>query len=168
MVKPIFLSHHMTDSLMEAMERMFNEHLPSTEGQRLHHRDPEEFYWKESGDDNSSFSHEFDPFGTSHKGHGGVRHAEFDNPRGRCRAHGCRVRFEDKEFEDLDREEGSDENPFANEGMFGRRHQHRHTDFENRDRYHGRHHGNDADNIARVKLDIPKFIRKESRDEYLN
>ena len=36
--------HHMADSLMEAMERMFNEHLPSTEGQRLHHRDPEEFY----------------------------------------------------------------------------------------------------------------------------
>jgi hypothetical protein len=35
--------HHMADSLVEAMERMFNERLPMTGGQRLHHPDPEEF-----------------------------------------------------------------------------------------------------------------------------
>jgi hypothetical protein len=87
---------------------------------------------------------------------------------GRRRAHGCRVRFEDEESEDHDHEEGSDENPFANDGMFGRRHHHRHADFENRDHYHGRHHRNDPNQIVRVKLDIPKFTRKESADEYLN
>jgi hypothetical protein len=52
--------------------------------------------------------------------------------------------------------------------MFGRRHHHRHADFENRDHYHGRRHRNDPDHIARVKLDIPKFTWKESADEYLN
>jgi hypothetical protein len=34
------------------------------------------------------------------------------------------------------------------------------ADFEDRDRYHGRRHTNDPDNIARVKLDIPKFTGK--------
>jgi hypothetical protein len=52
--------------------------------------------------------------------------------------------------------------------MFGRHHHHRHADFEDRDRYHGRCHRNDRDNIAQVQLDIPKFTRKESADEYLN
>jgi hypothetical protein len=35
---------HMADSLMEAMERVFNECLPMTRGRRLHHRNQEEFY----------------------------------------------------------------------------------------------------------------------------
>jgi hypothetical protein len=129
---------------MEAMERVFNECLPMTRGRRLHHRNQEEFYWEESGDENSGFGH--------------VR---------RC-AHGRRVRFEDEEFEDRDHGEGSDENPFANDGMLGRRHHHRHADFEDRDRYHGHRHRTDPDNIAWVKLGIPKFTGKESVDEYLN
>jgi hypothetical protein len=33
---------------LEAMERMFNEHLPTTGGRRLHHRDLEEFNREES------------------------------------------------------------------------------------------------------------------------
>jgi hypothetical protein len=37
---------------------------------------------------------------------------------------------------------------FANDGMFGRRHHHRHADFENRDHYHGRRDRNDPDHIA--------------------
>jgi hypothetical protein len=52
--------------------------------------------------------------------------------------------------------------------MFGRRHHHRHADFENRDHYHGCGHRNDPNYIGRVKLDIPKFIGKESAYEYLN
>jgi hypothetical protein len=32
--------HHMADSLVEAMERMFNEHLPAIGDRRLHCRDP--------------------------------------------------------------------------------------------------------------------------------
>jgi hypothetical protein len=87
--------HHMANSLMEAMERMFNE--------------------------------------CSH---------------GRRRAHGRRVRLEHEEFEDHNRGEGSDENPFANDGMLGRSHHHPHADFEDRDCYHGRRHRNDPDNIA--------------------
>jgi hypothetical protein len=160
--------HHMADSLVEAMERMFNERLPMTGGQRLHHPDPEEFNREESRDEKSSFGHEFDPFGDGCRGYGDGRCVDFDNPCGRRRAHGRRVRFEDEEFEDHDREEGSDENPFANDGMFGRRHHHRQAIFEDRDRYHGRCHRNDPNNIARVKLDIPKFTGKESADEYLN
>jgi hypothetical protein len=158
----------MADSLVKAMERMFNERLPMTRGRRLHHRDPEEFYREESGDENSGFIHGFDPFGDGRRGYGDGRRADFDNPRGRRCTHGRRVRFEDEEFEDHDCEEGSDENPFANDGMLGRRHHHWHADFEDRDRYHGWRHRNDTDNIARVMLDIAKFTRKESADEYLN
>jgi hypothetical protein len=116
--------YHMVDSLVEAMERMFNERLPATGGQRLHHRDPEEFYREESRDENSGFGHEFDLFGDGHRGYGGGRRADFDNLRGRHRAHGRQVKFEDEEFEDHERDEGSDENPFGNDGMFGRRHHH--------------------------------------------
>jgi hypothetical protein len=147
---------------------MLNERLPATGGRWLHHRDPKEFNCEESGDENSGFGHEFDPFGDDHRGYGDSRHADFNNLRGRRRAHGRQVRFEDKEYEDRDREEGSDENPFANDGLFGRCHHHWHANFEDRDRYHGRRHRNDPDNIARVKLDIPKFTRKQSADEYLN
>jgi hypothetical protein len=103
---------------------MFNERLPMTGGRRLHHHGPEEFYREESGDENSSFGHEFDPFDDGCRGYGGVRRVDFNNPRGRRRAHGCRVRFEDEEFEDHDHDEVSDENPFADEGMFGRHHHH--------------------------------------------
>jgi hypothetical protein len=34
--------HHMADSLVEVMERMFIECLPTIGARRLHHRDPEE------------------------------------------------------------------------------------------------------------------------------
>jgi hypothetical protein len=160
--------HQMTDSLVGAMERMLNERLPVTRGQRLHHCDPNEFNREESGDENFGFGHEFDPFGDGRRGYGDGHHTNFDNLHGRRRAHGRRVRFEDEESEDHDREEGSDENPFPNDGMFGRRHHHRYADFENRDHYHGRCHRNDQDHNSRVKLDIPKFTGKESVYEYLN
>jgi hypothetical protein len=80
--------HHMADSLVEAMERMFNERLSVIGGRRLHHRDLEEFYREESGDENSSFGHEFDPFGDGRRSYGDGHHADFDNPRGRHHAHG--------------------------------------------------------------------------------
>ena len=81
--------HHMADSLMETMERMFNERLPTTGGRRLHHHDPEEFNREESGDENSSFDHEFDPFGDGRRGYGDGHHTNFDNLHGRRSAHGC-------------------------------------------------------------------------------
>jgi hypothetical protein len=80
--------HHMADSLMEAMERMFNERLPMTGGQRLHHRDPEEFNCEESGDKNSGFGHELNPFCDGHRDYGDGRRADFNNSRGRHHAHG--------------------------------------------------------------------------------
>jgi hypothetical protein len=133
---------------MGAMERMFNERMPATGGRRLHHRGLEEFYREESGDENSGFGHEFKPFGDGRRGYGDGHRGDFNNPHGRRRAHGRRVQVEDEEFEDHDREEGSDENPFANDEMFGRRHHHRHANFEDRDCYHGQRHRNDLDNIA--------------------
>jgi hypothetical protein len=76
------------------------------------------------------------------------------------------VRFEDEEFED--HEEGSDvENPFGCGGRFDRRHHHRHADFEDRGFHRGHRHYDEPDNIARVKLSIPKFTGKENADEYL-
>jgi hypothetical protein len=76
------------------------------------------------------------------------------------------VRFEDEEFKD--HEEGSDvENPFGRGGRFDRRHHHRRADFEDRAFHSGRRHYDDPDNIARVKLSIPKFTGKENADEYL-
>jgi hypothetical protein len=108
----------------KAMERMFYERLPMIGGLRLHHRDPKEFNYEESEDENSVFGHEFDPFDDGRRGYGDGLRTDFDNPCGRHHAHERRVRFEDEEFEDCDREEGSDENPFANDGMFGRRHHH--------------------------------------------
>jgi hypothetical protein len=80
--------HQMADSLVGAMERMLNEHLPAAGGRRLYHRDPEEFNREESGDENSGFDHEFDPFGDGHRGYGDGHHADFDNPHGRRHAHG--------------------------------------------------------------------------------
>jgi hypothetical protein len=76
------------------------------------------------------------------------------------------VRFEDEEFED--HEEGSEnENPFGHGGRFDRCHHHRRADFEDRGFHRGRHHYDDPDNIACVKLSIPKFTGKENADEYL-
>jgi hypothetical protein len=80
--------HHMADSLVEAMERMFNECLSETGGRMLHHRDPKEFYREEFGDENSGFGHEFYLFGDGRRGYGGGRHGDFDNPRGRRPAYG--------------------------------------------------------------------------------
>jgi hypothetical protein len=80
--------HHMADSLVETMERMFNERLPATGGRRLHHRDPEQFYLEKSRDENSGFGNEFDLFGDDRRDYVGVCHADFDNSCGRHRAHG--------------------------------------------------------------------------------
>jgi hypothetical protein len=103
---------------------MLNERLPVTGGRRQHHRDPEEFNREESEYENSGFGHEIDPFDDGRRGYGDGHHANFDNLCGRRRVHERQVRFEDEEFEDHDREEESDENPFANDGMFGQRHHH--------------------------------------------
>jgi len=62
----------------------------------------------------------------------------------------------------------SDENPFANDGLHRRRHDHRrHADHGDIEHHHGRRNREDPDSIARVKLSIPKFTRREDADAYL-
>jgi hypothetical protein len=91
---------------------------------------------------------------------------------GRAHGHGRdhRVHFDDEEFDDFDHEEGSNnnENPFANDGLFGRRRDHhRHANHEDREHHHGRHNRDDPDNITCVKLSILKFTGREDADAYL-
>jgi hypothetical protein len=155
----------MADLLVEAMGRMFDARLLAAGG-RGPRRDQEDHHREEFGDENSGFGHGFDWFGDVRGGYGGGRRADFDNQRGRRHAHERRVRFEDEEFED--HEEGSDvENPFGRGWRFDRRHHHRRADFEDRGSHRARRHYDDPDNIARVKLSIPKFSEKDNADEYL-
>jgi hypothetical protein len=156
------------DSLMEAMGRMFDERLPVAGG-RGHHRRHEERRREEYGDENSGFGHGFDRFGDDRGGRGGRRRADFDDQRGGRRADGRRVHFENEGFDDFE-DEGFDdnENPFANDGLYGRRRdRQRRAGREEREHHHGHHHRDDRDNIARVKLTIPKFTGKEDADAYL-
>ena len=80
------------------------------------------------------------------------------------------MRFDDEEFDDCDHEEGSNdnENPFVNDGMF-EQHRDRHwrADPENREHHRGCPNRDDPDSIARVKLSIQKFTRREDADAYL-
>ena len=166
--------HQMADSIVEAVERMFDTRLPAAGG-RGAHRPHEDHHREESGDENSGFGHGFEHFGRGRGGHGGGRRADFDNQRGGRRAygrraHGRHVRFDDEEFENHHEDEGSDdnENPFGRDGRFERRRDHhRRAEFEVRDHHHGRRNRDDPDNIARVKLRIPKFTGKENADEFL-
>ena len=112
------------NSLLEAMERMFNERLPAAGG-----RGPQE---EEFGDKNSRFGNGFhDHFGNGRGGRGGGRRADFDqygggrradfyNQHGRGRRHDRHVHFDDKD-------EGFDdnENPSAHHGRFGQHHDRR-------------------------------------------
>jgi len=67
--------HQLQNSLLEAMERMFNERLPAAGGQGPHQ--------EESGDENSGFGNGFhDHFGNGHGARGGGRRADFREQRG--------------------------------------------------------------------------------------
>ena len=156
----------MAESLMEAMGRMLDERIPAAGG-RGQRRHQEENHSEESSVENFGFGHGFGRFGEEHGGRGGGRHP--DNRHGGRRADGRRVHFEDEEFEDQDHEEGydDDENPFARGRRFGQHHHHRRADFEDREYHRGCRHYDDPDNIARVKLNVPRFTGKENADEFL-
>ena len=71
--------HQLQNSLLEAMERMFNERLPAAGGRGPHQ--------EESGDENSGFGNGFhDRFGNGHGVGGGGRRADFYQQSGRRRA----------------------------------------------------------------------------------
>jgi len=156
----------MAESLMEAMGRMLDERIPAAGG-RGQRRHQEENHSEESSVENFGFGHGFGRFGEEHGGRGGGRRP--DNRHGGRRADGRRVHFEDEEFEDQDHEEGydDDENPFARGRRFGQHHHHRRADFEDREYHRGCRHYDDPDNIARVKLNVPRFTGKENADEFL-
>jgi hypothetical protein len=160
--------HQMTNSLVEAMERMFDVCLPAAGG-RGPHRHHEENHRAESVGENSGFGHGFDRFGDGRGGRRGGRRADFDHQHGGCHANGRRVCFEDEEFDDFDHDEGFDdnENPFGDDGLYGRCCDRRRcADHEDREHHRGRRHRDDPDNIARVKLKILKFTGKEDVDAY--
>jgi hypothetical protein len=159
----------MADALVEAMGRLLDERIPAAGGRGPPHCDPRGVHDEESGGENSGLDHGFDRFAERRGGHSGERRAYFHHQRGGRRDHERRVRFEDEEFVDHDEEErpSDDENPFGRGGRFGRCHRHRRADFADRGYNRGRHHHDDPDNNARVKLNIPKFTGKENADGYL-
>ena len=74
--------HQLQNSLLEAMERMFNERLPAAGGRGPHR--------EESGDENSGFGNRFhDRFGNGHGGRGGGRRADFHQQGGGRHADFC-------------------------------------------------------------------------------
>jgi hypothetical protein len=138
------------------MERMFNECLPAASG-----RIPRNQY-EESDGENSGY-------GDDHfrDGRGGGRHGGRDDRRaGGDHERGRRVHFDDEEEFQGNSDEESDFNPFANRGRFGRDHDHRCDGGDDGEQRCG-HHRNDPNNIARVKLSIPKSSGKEDANAYL-
>jgi hypothetical protein len=80
------------------------------------------------------------------------------------------VHFNDDDFHEIsdrDMEYNGNENPFANHGPFGQNHDHHQC------AAHGGHelphhcHRAEPDNLARIKLRVPKFTGHEDRDAYL-
>jgi len=150
--------HQLGNSLLEAMERMFNERLPAAGG-----RGPQE---EEFGDENSGFGNGFhDRFGNDH----GRWCANFYNQHGG----GCRrdrhVHFDD---EDEARDEYDDgfndnENLFAHHGRFGQPHEHRRGAGHDGENHHHHRNRDDPDGNARIKLSVPKFLGREDADSYL-
>jgi hypothetical protein len=132
--------HQLQNSLLQAMERMFNERLPAVGG-----RIPRNQY-EELGGENSGY-------GDVHFRDGRDCRGGDDHERGR------RVHFDDEDEFQENSDEGSDFNPFANRGRFGRDHDRHRDGGDDGERRRGRNQ-NDPNNIARVKLSIPKFSGK--------
>ena len=117
----------MANSLLEAMERMFNECLPAAGGRGPQHQH-EDNHREEFGDENSGFGNGFrDHFRDGRGGRGGGRHADYDDQHGGGHGSGHHVHFDDEEEIHNDSNEGFDdnENPFAGHGRFGQRQHHR-------------------------------------------
>jgi len=144
----------MADSLLQAMERMLDARIPADGRRAPWHQ------YDESGAENSDTGH--DRFRDGRAGGRWAGHHGQDGGQAHGRGRGHRVHFDDEEFK------WSDENPFANDGLHDWRRDHRRRgDHGDREHHHGRHNREDRDNIARVKLSIPKFIGREDADAYL-
>jgi len=135
----------MVDSLLQAIKRMLDARI-TADGRRA----PRHQY-DESGAKNFDAGH--DRFRDGCGGGRRAGHHGQDGGRAHGRGRGHHVHFDDEEFDNFHQEEVSDENPFAYDGLHGRHHGHRNRE--------------DSDNIARVKLSIPKFTEREDADAYL-
>jgi hypothetical protein len=80
------------------------------------------------------------------------------------------VHFNDEDFyeiSDHDMEYNDNENSFANHGPFGQHHDHhRRADYGGHELPHHHHHRAEPDNLARIKLSVPKFMGCEDPDAY--
>ena len=78
--------HQLQNSLLEAMERMFNERLPAAGGRGPHQENSD-------GHGGNGFH---DRFGNGHGGRGGGRRADFRDQRGGGHGHDRHVHFDDE------------------------------------------------------------------------
>ena len=154
----------MANSLLEAMERMFNERLPVVGGRGPQHQH-EDNHREEFGDENSSMGAGFYARQGNGRGgrgggrradfdqRGGGRHAKFDHQRGGGRGRDRHVHFDDEDEVHDEYEEGFDdnENPFGHHGHFEQPHEHRRGAGHDGENHRGRRNRDDPDSIARVK-----------------
>jgi len=141
----------MADSLLQAMERMLDARIPANGQWAPQHQ------YDESGAENSGAGH--DRFKDGHSGGRWAGHHGQDGGRAHGHGRGHRVHSNDEEFDNCHQEEESDENPFD--------YDRRRADHGDREHHHGHRNWEDSDNIARVKLSIPKFTGREDADTYL-
>jgi hypothetical protein len=76
------------------------------------------------------------------------------------------VQFDDEIPKNSDADYDDNANPFAAHGPYGQRHEHRRGAGHNVEYHHGRHNRNDQDNLARIKLSVPKFTGRGDPDAY--
>jgi hypothetical protein len=160
--------HQLQESLMRAMETMLNERLPARGDQAPRQHSPANSHGEVDdensvgGADDYYFGHHIDR-GCRH-GHGGHRGG----------ARGCgfrpRVHFNDEDFHEIsdrDMEYNNNENSFVNHGPFGQHHDHRRrAAYGGHELPHHRHRA-EPDNLARIKLTVPKYTGCEDPDAYL-
>ena len=104
------------------------------------------------------------------RGGGGRRADHNDRRAGGDRRNGHRVHFDDEEkihSESENEEYDDNDNPFADHGHFGQHRDRRRGAGHDEGHHRGRHNRDNPDNIARVKLSVPKFSGREDADAYL-
>ncbi|XP_062224492.1 uncharacterized protein LOC133923045 [Phragmites australis] len=155
-------------SLLEAMERMLNERLPPAGG-RVPQHSPANSHGEV--DDENSVGRAEDYYFVHRRGRGG-RFGHGGQHGGGARGRGFlpRVHFDDEDFHDNsdhEMEYDDNENPFANRGLFRQHHDHRRgAAYGGCELPHNRHRA-EPDNLARIKLSVPKFMGREDPDAYL-
>jgi hypothetical protein len=150
------------------METMLNERLPARGGWVPRQHSPANSHGEVhdensvGGDDDYYFGHRRGHGGChGHGGHGGGARGHDFHPH----AH-----FNDEDFHEIsdhDMEYNDNENPFTNHGPFGQHHDHRQCASHGGHELPHHHHRDETDNLARIKLSVPKFTGREDPDANL-